>query len=175
MVKVEIAGIVLNLLHELPVIILKSKKGKILPIAVGIFEAQSILFVLEEADTSRPLTHDLMKNIMVSAGYEFERLEIYTVKNNTYYANMIVQCGGKEETIDCRPSDGIALALRFKAPIFSEETLLEDIKIVKNYGGKEFLKTGDLSGPISRKEAEDFRKNIESISAKDFWAKMKKE
>ena len=175
MIKVEIEGIVLNLLNKSPVVILKSKTGKILPIVVGIFEAQSILFVLEEAVFPRPLTHDLMKNIINSSGCKFVRLEISMIKENTYYANIIVQKGEETVKIDARPSDGIALALRFKAPIFVEENLLEDVEIIKYYDSKSFLKANDLAKPISKKEAEDFRKVIEGMSAKEFWKKMKKE
>ena len=175
MVKVEIEGVVLNLLNNSPVVILKSAEGKVLPIVVGIFEAQSILFSLEEAVFPRPLTHDLMKNIIEDMGYKFKGLEIYGVKENIYRANMLLDGAEGVKKIDCRPSDGIALALRFDAPVFAAEKLMEKIEIIKNYEGKQFLKSNALDRPIDRKEAEDFRKVIENISAKEFWEKLKKE
>jgi uncharacterized protein len=176
MVKVEIEGVVLNLLSNSPVVILRSAQGKILPIVVGIFEAQAILLVLEEASFPRPLTHDLLKNVIESLGYRFVRLEIPEVRNNVYHANIIAQKGKTTINIDCRPSDGIALALRFKAPIFAEEKLLERVEIVKYYEGKKrFVKAESLKKPIGKKEVEEFRKVIENISAKEFWEKLKKE
>lgn len=176
MVKVEIEGVVLNLLNNSPVVILKSSGGKVLPIVVGIFEAQAILLVLEEASFPRPLTHDLMKNIIESLGYKFVRLEISGVKDNVYYASMVVRSGEETKKIDCRPSDGIALALRFNAPVFAEEKLLEKVEIVKYYeGNKKFVKAKSLEKPIGKKEVEDFRKVIENISAREFWEKLKKE
>ncbi len=176
MVRVEIEGVVLNLLNNSPVVILKSSGGRVLPIVVGIFEAQAILLVLEEASFPRPLTHDLMKNIIEGLGYRFLRLEIAGVKDNVYYANMVLRNGEDVRSIDCRPSDGIALALRFNAPVFAEEKLLEKVEIVKYYeGNKKFVRTKSLEKPIGKKEVENFRKVIENISAREFWEKLKKE
>lgn len=176
MVKVEIEGVVLNLLNDSPVVILKSSGGRVLPIVVGIFEAQAILLVLEEAAFPRPLTHDLMKNVIEALGYRFLRLEIAGVKNNVYYARMVLRNGEVTRKLDCRPSDGIALALRFNAPVLADEKLLEKVEIVKYYeGNKKFVKTKNLEKPIGKKEVEEFRKVIERISAKEFWEKLKKE
>lgn len=171
----EVESVVFNLLDYSPVVILKSEKGKVLPIVVGIFEAQAILLVIEEASFPRPLTHDLMKNIIGELGGEFLRMEIYALKKNTYYARLIIKKGEEIKEVDCRPSDGIALALRFKAPMFAEESLLADIEIVKTYEGKKYFKANKLDKPITKKEAEEFRKFIEGVSAKDFWEKLKKE
>jgi bifunctional DNase/RNase len=176
MVKVEIEGVVLNLLNNSPVVILKSSGGKILPISVGIFEAQAILLALERTSFPRPLTHDLMKNIIEAFGYRFLRLEISGVKNNVYYAAMVLESGEGAKTIDCRPSDGMALALRFNAPILSEEKLMERVEIVKYFeGNKKFVRAKSLEKPIGKKEVENFRKVIENISAREFWEKLKKE
>ncbi|MCM8777673.1 MAG: bifunctional nuclease family protein [Candidatus Omnitrophica bacterium] len=175
MERVEIEGIIFNLMDYSPVIILKNEKGKVLPIVVGIFEAQAILFAIEEASFPRPLTHDLMKNIIQELGWNLLRMEIYTLKKNTYYARMILKRGEETKEIDCRPSDGIALALRFNAPMFTDTSLLSDIEIVKVYEGKKFFRANKLDKPITKKEAEEFRKFIENISAKEFWEKLKKE
>lgn len=175
MVKVEIEGVVLNLLSNSPVVLLKSGKGEVLPIVVGIFEAQAILLVLEETVFPRPLTHDLMKNVIEDLGYKFLKLEISAVKDNVYHANMVLQRGKSVKKIDCRPSDGIALALRCEAPIFAEKNLLEKAEIVKYYeGGRKIMKAKNQGRPIGKREVEEFRKIIENISAKEFWDKMKK-
>ena len=175
MVKVNVEAVVLNLATNSPVVILKSKDGQILPIVIGIFEAQSILFVLEKSSFPRPLTHDLTKNIIQNLGWKVIRVEIHSLRENIYYADIILQKNDAVKRIDCRPSDGIALALRFNAPIFASEELLESAEIIKYYQGKEFLKSNDLSKPIGEKEAEEFRKIIENLSAKDFWRKLKEE
>ncbi|HDN97936.1 MAG: bifunctional nuclease family protein [Candidatus Omnitrophota bacterium] len=175
MVKVNVEAIVLNLTTNSPVVILKSKEGQILPIVIGIFEAQSILLVLEKSSFPRPLTHDLTKNIIKNLGAEVVRVEIHSLKDNIYYADIILKKDDEIKRLDCRPSDGIALALRFNAPIFVSEELLEDAEIIKYYEGKEFLKSNDLNKPIGEKEAEEFRKIIENLSAKEFWKKLKEE
>ncbi|MCM8830334.1 MAG: bifunctional nuclease family protein [Candidatus Omnitrophica bacterium] len=175
MERVEIEGIVFSLTDYSPIVILKSEKGKVLPIVVGIFEAQAILFAIEEASFPRPLTHDLMKNIIQELEWNLVRMEIYTLKKNTYYARLILKKGEEIKEIDCRPSDGIALALRFNAPMFTEPSLLADIEIVKAYEGKKFFRTNKFDKPITKKEAEEFRKFLENVSAKEFWEKLKKE
>lgn len=175
MERIEIEGIVFDLKDYSPVVILKSAKGKVLPIVVGIFEAQAILFAIEEVSFPRPLTHDLMKNIIEGMGWKLLRMEIYTLKKNIYYARLILNRGEEIKDVDCRPSDGIALALRFNAPMFADISLLADIEIVKVYEGKKFVRANKLDKPITKKEAEDFRKFIENVSAKEFWQKLKKD
>ena len=175
MEKVEIEGIIFNLIDSSPVVILRNGKNKILPIVVGIPEAQAILFVIEETSFPRPLTHDLMKNIIGECGWGLLRVEIYSLKKNTYYGRLILQKDKELIEIDCRPSDGVALALRFKATILAESSLLADIEIVKAYEGKTFVKANKLDKQITKKEAEEFRKFIENISAKEFWKTLKKE
>lgn len=175
MVKVEVKGVVLNLLTHSPIVILKSEEGKVLPIVIGIFEAQSILMVLENAKFPRPLTHDLTKNIVEELDGKILKLEIHSLKENVYYANLVVEHQGKIKKIDCRPSDGIALALRAKVDIYVSENLLQDAEIIKYYDEENFAKSNKLDRPIDKKEAEEFRKFIENISAKDFWKKLKEE
>lgn len=174
MKKVEIEGVVLNLLTNSPVLILKDSRNKVLPIAVGIFEAQSILAALDKASFARPLTHDLIKNIIESFSAEFLRMEIHSLKNGIYYAHLVIRRGSKTEKIDCRPSDGIAIALRFNAEILVADRLLGKAEIIKNGKDTKFFKTGGIDGPIGKKEAEELRKRIENINPEDFWKEMKK-
>ena len=175
MIKVEVEGVVLNLLTNSPIVILRSINGDVLPIVIGMFEAQSILLALENPQIPRPLTHDLMKNIIENFEGKLLRLEIHSLKENVYYANLVVECKGKIKKIDCRPSDGIALALRFKAPIFASEDLMEKGEMIKYYDGKHFLKSNKLDKPIDKQEAEEFRKILENITAKEFWKRLKEE
>lgn len=175
MKRVYVDRVVLNILTSTPIVILKSDNEEVLPIVVGIFEAQSILFVLEKAEFHRPLTHDLMKIIIEKLKGKIQKLEIHSLKENVYYADLIVEINGKMERIDCRPSDGIALALRFEAPIFASDDLLESADIIKYYDDEKFIKSNKFDSPIDKKEAEEFRKIIESLSAKEFWKKLKEE
>jgi bifunctional DNase/RNase len=175
MKRVYVEGVVLNVLTSTPIVILKSEKGEVLPIVIGIFEAQSILLVLEKAKFPRPLTHDLMKILVEKLNGKVQRLEIHSLKENVYYADLIIEINGNTERIDCRPSDGIALALRFEVPIYASEDLLESADIIKYYDSEDFIKSNKLDRPIDKKEAEEFRKIIENISAKEFWKKLKEE
>jgi len=175
MVKVEVEGVVLNLATYIPVVILRTKKEDVLPIVVGIFEAKAILLVLENTVFSRPLTHDLTKHMVECFGGKMLRLEIHTLRENVYYADILLEIQGKIKKIDCRPSDGIALALRFKSPIFASEDLLEKGEIIKYYESKKFIKSNKLNEPIDKKESEEFRKVIENLSTHEFWKKLKEE
>ncbi|HNS31735.1 MAG TPA: bifunctional nuclease family protein [bacterium] len=172
MEKVSIEGVILNARTNAPVLILKGSKGNILPIAVGIFEAQSILLVLEKTSFLRPLTHDLIKRVVESLSAEFLRLEIHTIKNSVYFAHMVLRTGDRIEKIDCRPSDGIAVALRFNGNIFVADSLMSAPESVKYSKSAKFFKTGRKGSPIGQSEAEEFRKMIEGMSAKDFWKEI---
>jgi uncharacterized protein len=175
MEKVEVEGVVLNLLTNSPVVILKSGKGEVLPIVIGVFESQSILIALEEKTFPRPLTHDLIKNILDDIEVKALRLEIHSLKENVYYAYLVLKYNKKVKKTDCRPSDGIALALRLRVPIVVSEELLQKGDIIKSYEGRNFLKSNKLDRPIGKKEAENIRKIIENINTREFWKRLKNE
>ncbi len=173
--RAYVDGVVLNILTNTPIVILRSDNGKVLPIVIGTYEAQSILIFLEKAEFPRPLTHDLMKILIERLKGKVKKLEIHSLKENVYYADLIIEIDGKIEKVDCRPSDGIALALRCDAPIFVSEDLLESEDIVKYYDSDKFIKTNKFDSPIDKKEIEEFRKIIENLSAKEFWRRLKEE
>ncbi|MCM8769483.1 MAG: bifunctional nuclease family protein [Candidatus Omnitrophica bacterium] len=175
MVRVEIKGLVVNVSTLSPVVVLRSEDGSVLPIVIGFFEAQAILLGLEKASLPRPLTHDLMLNLLKELGGKLLRLEIHSLKEGVYYAHLVVQIHDQVQTIDCRPSDGLALALRSQSPIFASEELLEKADTIKEYEGKKFIKSNQLDQPIDAREAEEFRKVIEGLSARDFWKQLRKE
>ncbi|MCM8759504.1 MAG: bifunctional nuclease family protein [Candidatus Omnitrophica bacterium] len=177
MVRVEVENIVLNISTSTPIVILKDRQtGSILPIVIGLFEAQAILLVLEKEEFPRPLTHDLLKSVIENMKGKLLRLEIHSLKGNTYYANLVIETqNGSQIKVDCRPSDGIALALRASAPIFAAENLMESPDIVKYYTGKDTLDASVTDRPINQKEVEEFRKYLEQLNARDFWKKLKEE
>jgi bifunctional DNase/RNase len=120
MVETKIRTITLDPNTQAPVIVLESVTDKrLLPIWIDVAEARAIAIELERVKTPRPLTHDLMRNILVRLGATLERAVITELRNNTYYALLHLRLKGQEFRIDARPSDAIALALRMKTPIFA--------------------------------------------------------
>ena len=124
--KVDKLGI--DLLTHDPVVILKDMDGShYLPILIGPFEATAIALALEGAPVPRPLSHDLMRNILETLSANLEQVVIHDIKDSTFFAKLIVRTNGEMQEIDARPSDGIALALRVPAPIFvSDKIVLEE-------------------------------------------------
>ncbi|MBV9269885.1 MAG: bifunctional nuclease family protein [Candidatus Eremiobacteraeota bacterium] len=124
--KVDKLGI--DLLTHDPVVILKDMDGKrFLPILIGPFEATAIALALEGAPVPRPLTHDLMRTLLETLDASLEQVVVHDIRESTFFAKLIVRKNGQLEEIDARPSDGIALALRMKAPIYvSDKIVLEE-------------------------------------------------
>jgi len=120
--KVDKLGIDLQT-HD-PVVILKDLEGKYyLPILIGPFEATAIALALEGTTVPRPLSHDLMRTLLESQGAKLDRVVIHDIQNTTFLAKLIVSKNDQVQEIDGRPSDGIALALRMKAPIFVTDNI----------------------------------------------------
>ena len=122
----NITGLTIDPLTNSPIVILKEVDGeKTLPIWIGLLEATAIASELEGIAFSRPMTHDLLKNIMEQVDVKVTKIEVCDLKSNTYYALIHIIHGGKEMTIDSRPSDALALSLRVNAPIFVDEKVIE--------------------------------------------------
>ncbi len=154
MIEVKVAKLGIDVNSKMPVVILKEKEGeKSLPVWIGLFDAQAIAFALEKVKPPRPLTHDLAKLLIEKLDGKLDRVVISDVINNTYYARLFIQINRENLQIDSRPGDAIALALRFKAPIFINETILKKLAL----GSK----------PISDKEVEDFKKKLKDLRVKD--------
>jgi bifunctional DNase/RNase len=121
-----VAGLTVDPMTNSPIVILKEVSGdKTLPIWIGLLEATAIASELEGIKFSRPMTHDLLRNIMESAGIEVLRVEVCDLKNNTYFALIHLRHGENELAIDARPSDALALSLRVKAPIYVANQVIE--------------------------------------------------
>jgi bifunctional DNase/RNase len=126
MIEVKVAHLGLDRATNTPVVILQEKEGdRVLPIWIGPAEASAIAMELAGVKFARPLTHDLVKQIVIGLGADLERVLISRVEENTYYAELHLRRNGHVVQIDARPSDSIAVALRLKAPIFTDEGLLE--------------------------------------------------
>jgi bifunctional DNase/RNase len=124
-----ISGLTVDPLTNSPIVILKEIDGeRTLPIWIGLLEATAIASELEGIKFSRPMTHDLLKNIMGVIDIKVNRVEVCDLKNNTYYALIHITHDGKEISIDARPSDALALSLRVNAPIFVSEEVIQQSK-----------------------------------------------
>jgi len=120
-----ISGLTVDPLTNSPIVILKEVDGeRTLPIWIGLLEATAIASELEGIKFSRPMTHDLLKNIMALIDIKVNKVEVCDLKNNTYYALIYINHKGKEISIDARPSDALALSLRVDAPIFVADEVI---------------------------------------------------
>ena len=125
-VAVEVMRVGFDRTTDMPVVILRDKgNSRAIPIWIGPFEARAIAMELEGAAAPRPLTHDLLKSILQGAGVVFEKVLVSELKEGTYYARIFLTSAGKDFEVDSRPSDAIALALRFRKPILVARSLME--------------------------------------------------
>jgi uncharacterized protein len=125
-IEMTIKGLMIDPITNMPIIVLRDGEGqRVLPIWVGIFEANAIALQMENVQTPRPMTHDLLKNVIDDLNAAVERIVVCELKDNTFYATIHLRSGVGQVTIDARPSDAIALALRTSSPIYGEETVLQ--------------------------------------------------
>ena len=128
--KVSIAGLTMDPASNTPIIILKSEEDEqAVPIWIGLLEATSIASALQNIKYERPMTHDLLKNFADTLQISIVKVEVCDLKDNTFYARIYFVSKDKSFDIDARPSDAIALALRFKAPIYVEDSVMQKSKL----------------------------------------------
>ncbi len=155
MIEVKVVNVAIDANSKMPVILLKEKNGeKTLPIWIGLFEAQAIALALENVKPPRPLTHDLAKSLIEKLKGRVDKVVISDLRNNTFYAEILIKRNGETIKVDSRPSDAIAIALRLNVPIFINEAVLDKVTI----GGK----------PIGEDELEEFRKKLKDLKPEDF-------
>jgi uncharacterized protein len=128
-IEMNVKGLMIDPITNMPIIILRDLEGqKILPIWVGVFEANAIALQIENVQTPRPMTHDLLKNVLQDLHAEVARVVVNALRENTFYASIHLRTGREEVVIDARPSDAIALALRTHSPIFVEESVIQSAR-----------------------------------------------
>ena len=138
MIKMEIKGLLMDPVSNMPVVILRDmQNGLFLPIWVGIFEANAIALEMEKVSTPRPMTHDLLKNLLTELDTRVERVVINDLRENTFFARIHLVRGDALLSVDSRPSDAIALALRSRAEIFVEEEVLEKSRNLRAEGSEQ--------------------------------------
>jgi hypothetical protein len=125
--EMKIRGLMIDPAANTPIVVLKEVNGdQLLPIWVGPFEANAIAFEIEKMSPPRPMTHDLLRNLILQLDGRVRRVVVTELRNNTFYAVIELEIAGKMLFLDARPSDAIALALRVDAPIFVHESVLEN-------------------------------------------------
>jgi uncharacterized protein len=128
--EMDIYGVSFDLVGKQPIVLLKTKDGnRYLPIWIGQPEAAAILMKLQGATTPRPMTHDLLTEILSELDARITRITVTELRENTFYAQVTVQLDGAEVEVDSRPSDAIALAIRAEAPIFAADQVIEESAI----------------------------------------------
>jgi hypothetical protein len=128
-VEIRIKTILVDPSSQVPVVLLETiAEKKLIPIWIDVPEAKAIALELEQVAVPRPLTHDLMRNILEKLGAKLQRVTITEIRNNTYFAVLALEFNGQLLQIDSRPSDAIALATRMKAPIFATQSILEQAR-----------------------------------------------
>ncbi|HWF84769.1 MAG TPA: bifunctional nuclease family protein [Vicinamibacterales bacterium] len=131
LIEMTIKGLMVDPTTNLPIVILRDKNGeRVLPIWVGIFEANAIAMQIENVDTPRPMTHDLLRNVIADLKATVQRIVVSDLQENTFYALIYLAVNGETVAIDARPSDAIALALRTRAPIFVEDAVIDHAKTI---------------------------------------------
>ncbi len=170
LVEVTVQSLGLDRTNNNPVVILQEEDGeRVLPIWIGPGEASAIAMQLADWSFSRPLTHDLLVSVLGGLGGTLERVIITEVVENTYFAEMIIQRNGGVISVDARPSDSIAVALRMKAKIFAEEGLLEraTVEIAEEESvSVESDDFGEVDAPESK--SEDLKDYLRKLNPEDF-------
>ena len=160
MIEVSVARLGLEQTTNTPIVILQEKDGgRVIPIYIGHWEANAIAMELADVKAERPLTHDLLQQVIVGLGAELSRVVVTRVEKSTYYAELELRRDGQVIQIDARPSDSIAIALRLKAPIYTSESLLELVSADN--------KIPEVS-PDEPLDSEALKKYLENLDPEDF-------
>ena len=132
-VEMKIKGLMVDPVTNVPIVILKDEsESRVLPIWVGIFEANAIALKIEKIETPRPMTHDLLQSFLGSFNATVEKVVVSDLRDNTYFAVIHLLVDGESRTIDSRPSDALALALRAGASIFVEDSVLDQARTIED-------------------------------------------
>lgn len=135
-ILMEVKGLIVDPINNMPVVILKNIEGtRLLPIWIGVFEANAIALKLERVETPRPMTHDLIKSFLQELNAKIKKIVVSDIRDNTFFANIYIQKDNEMFKIDSRPSDAIAIALRVNAPIFVKEEVLMRAHTTELEGG----------------------------------------
>lgn len=154
-IEVRIRGLMMDPATNMPIVVLKDVgSDTVMPIWVGIFEANAIAIEIEKVAAPRPMTHDLTRNLMRHMNGELEKIVITELRDDTFFAMLWIRQDGELMTLDARPSDAIALALRADCPIFVSEQVMQSAKL-------------NMNGPPEGPTAEELRGWLEGLNDED--------
>jgi bifunctional DNase/RNase len=154
-IEVRIRGLMMDPSTNMPIVVLKDVgSDTVMPIWVGIFEANAIAIEIEKVSAARPMTHDLARNLMRHMNGQLDKVVITELRDDTFFAVLWIRQGGDLITIDARPSDAIALALRSDCPIFVSEQVMQSAKL-------------NMAGPPEGPTAEELRGWLEGLNDED--------
>ncbi len=172
MIEVKVQSLGLDRTSNTPVVILQEVDGsRVLPIWIGPGEASAIAMELAGMKFSRPLTHDLFASVITGLGGRLQRVMVTKVVENTYYAELLIQRGSEVFTIDARPSDSIAIALRLSAPIYTTDDLLEHTSIEMADAADEVPDADAAAGAEDRAQGltpDQLREYLRKMNPEDF-------
>jgi bifunctional DNase/RNase len=169
LVEVDVLRLGLDRSSNSYVVILQEKGGsRLLPIWIGQPEAESIVIEMNRIKRERPLTHDLCKNLIVGMGGTLRRVQITKVQNRTFFAELYISVPGGMVQIDARPSDSIAIALRFAAPIFAQASLLTAMLVDEAEEGEELEFPRAQPEDEADTSAETLKQYLENLRPEDF-------
>jgi bifunctional DNase/RNase len=136
-IEMKIRGLMMDPVTNMPIVILKDVEGKsVLPIWVGVYEANAIALEIEKVATPRPMTHDLVRNVLIGLGTGVRKVVVNELKDDTFYAVIFLERDGELISIDSRPSDALAVALRLDCPIFVDDDVLKSSKVASAVSDK---------------------------------------
>lgn len=171
MIEVFVESIRVNMTNYRRVVMLKEKTApRYLPIWIGHFEADAIAIPMQNVPVARPLTHDLLKNVIEQLGGKLTQVVINALSDETFYAKLVVDANGRHVEVDARPSDAIAIAIRAKVPIYVEDAVFEQAGMV--FEGEEGaegqgLEGTEESGEVDEEKLSVFRQFIETLDIDD--------
>jgi len=161
MIEVVIDSIRVSLMSQQRVVILREQDSdRYLPIMVGIYEAEHLTLALQDVEVSRPLTYDLFVNILDSLDAQIVHVEVISLKDETYFGNIVISINGTLHNIDSRPSDAMNLAIRLQVPIFVAETVLDEAGLIP----EEDLSEAGLDEELDTERLSVFENYIEKIT-----------
>ena len=156
-IEMKIKGLVVDPISKMPIVVLEDiHNERMLPIWIGVFEANAIALKIENIATPRPMTHDLLKNLLDELDIKVEKIVVNDVKDNTFYAMIYCRHMNRVITIDSRPSDAIALATRAGSPVFASKELLDEAGV-------------EIHDDTEEEEIERFREFLDDVTAEDFF------
>ncbi len=175
MIEVSIDSIRVHLVSQSRVVVLKELTAdRYLPIWIGPFEADAIAMSLQDVEAARPMTHDLLKSVLGQLGAETVRIEIHDLREDVFFARIVVRVDGREAEIDSRPSDALALAVRVRAPVFVEESVMDRAGVVPEADAREGAAEAGGEKAESDERLSVFKDFVEKLDLDDIHPDEKK-